>query len=182
VGLKVAIVGLAQSSRHLAPWTNPEWELWGLAWDSERYRLHRVFEMHDMKDMQGATDSVTYRDLPSYFEKLDCCARVYMADAYPEVPKSERYPYEAVAEVCGDYWDSSVAYAVSLAIAEGAEEIGVYGVNMLATEEYAYQRPNMEYLLGLAKGKGIKVHIPKCSPLLKFSGFAGYHGKYGWRG
>jgi hypothetical protein len=181
MGLKVAIVGLAESSRHLAPWGSDEWELWGLAWDSERYRFHRAFEMHDMETMKTSGASI-YRDLPEYFERIGFCRRLYMADAYPDVPTAERYPYEAVADVCGAYWESSIAYALSLAITEGAEEIAVYGVNMKADEEYAYQRPNMEYLIGVARGRGIKVHIPECSPLMKFSGFDGYHGKYGWRG
>ena len=106
MGLKVGIVGLAQASRHLAPWTKPDWELWGLAWDSERYKLHRAFEMHDMADMQSCGTGI-YRNLPDYLERISCCQRLYMADAYAEVPGSERYPYEAVAEVCGAYWESS---------------------------------------------------------------------------
>jgi hypothetical protein len=52
-------------------------------------------------------------------------------------------------------------------------------VDMRADEEYSYQRANCEYLIGLARGKGIKVHIPEVSPLLKFSGFDGYKGRYG---
>jgi hypothetical protein len=181
VGLKVAIVGLAESSRPLVPWGSDEWELWGLAWDSERFKFSRVFEMHDMQTMKSCGASI-YQNLPDYFDKLDCCARVYMAADYTEVPTAERYPYERVAEVCGAYWESSIAYAMSLAITEGAQEIAIYGVNMKADEEYAYQRPNLEYLIGVARGKGIEVHIPECSPLMKFSGFDGYHGKYGWRG
>jgi hypothetical protein len=176
VGLKVAVAGLAQSSRHLIPWG--KCEVWGLAWDSERYRLDRAFEMHDMKTMQGSVAPI-YRDLAGYLDKIRHCQRLYMAEAYPEVPGCERYPFEQVADKCGAYWESSIAYMASLAITEGAEEISIYGVNMRADEEYAYQRPNLEYLIGLAKGRGIKVNVPDCSPLLKFSGFAGYDGRYG---
>jgi len=32
----------------------------------------------------------------------------------------------------------------------------VYGVDMKADDEYGYQKPNMEYLIGLARGKGIQ--------------------------
>jgi hypothetical protein len=174
VGLKVAILGLAQSSRHLAPWKDASWELWGLAWDSERYRYQRVFEMHDRNDLKRA-----HKQLEPYLEKVGHCSRVYMQHPFPEVETSEAYPFERVAEVCGAYWESSIGYALALAITEGAEEIGVYGVDMRADEEYAYQRANCEYLIGLARGKGIKVHIPEVSPLLKFSGFDGYKGRYG---
>lgn len=177
MGLKVAIVGLAQSSRHLVPWNRPEWELWGVAWDVERYKFRRAFEMHDMKTMQTSGASI-YQNLPAYFDKLAACEVVYTQEPLP-IPNGVVYPFDEVAQVCGDYWESSIAYALALAITEGAEEIGIYGVNMRADEEYAYQRPNLEYLIGLARGKGIAVHVPDVSPLLKFSGFAGYDGRYG---
>lgn len=178
--MKVAVLGLAPHSRHLCPW-GTEWEVWGLAWDSERYRFDRAFEMHDMKTLTTSKEPI-YQNLPDYLDRISLCRRIYMPEAYSDVPGAERYPYEAVAAVCGDYWESSIAYMVSLAITEGAEEIGIYGVNMKADEEYAYQRPNLEYLIGLAKGRGIAVHIPDNSPLMKFSGFDGNVGKYGWRG
>jgi hypothetical protein len=178
VGLKVAVIGLAPSTRDSIPWGDPEWELWGLAWDSERYHFHRAFEMHDMEEITTCKVH-TYQNLPEYFEKVSFCRRVYMAEAYPEVPGAERYPFERVAEVCGAYWESSIAYMVALAITEGAEEIAIHGVSMKASEEYAYQRPNLEYLIGLATGKGIKVTVPEGSPVMKFSGFDGYAGRYG---
>lgn len=180
MGLKVAVIGLAQKTRGEIPW-GADWELWGLAWDAERYRLHRAFEMHDMQTMKTAKAAI-YKDLPDYFDRISLCQRLYTPEAYSEIPGSERYPYERVAEVCGDWWESSVAYMLSLAITEGAEEIGLHGVLMEAHDEYGYQRPNTAYLIGLARGKGIKVHLPKGCSLLDFSGFDGYHGKYGWRG
>jgi hypothetical protein len=177
VGLKVAIVGLSESSKHLAPWGS-DWEMWGLAWDVDRYRFDRVFEMHDRRDL-----TKFYGDeLGSYLEKLDACTKVYMQEPFPEVSGSVYYPFGRVAEVCGDYWESSIGYALALAITLGADEIAIYGVDMRADEEYAYQRPNCEYLIGLAKGRGIKVRIPESSPLLKFSGFDGYAGRYGVTG
>lgn len=181
MGLKVAVIGLAPSTRDGIPWNDEAWELWGLAWDAERYKLHRAFEIHDMHDItqfHGHTPA----SLKEYLEKISFCRRLYMADAYPEVPGAERYPYELVSQVCGNYWESSIAYMVGLAIVEGAEEISIYGVSMKANEEYFYQRPNLEYLIGLATGRGIKVHVHEGSPVMKFSGCDGYNGRYGWRG
>lgn len=172
--LKVAIVGLSQSSRHLAPWGKSDWELWGLAWDTERYRMHRTFEMHELPQLKNYKTA-------AYIEELQYSPRLYMHDAYLEIPGSIRYPFEDVAGTTGDYWCSSIGYMLALAIHEGAEEIAVYGVDMRGTEEYAYQRPNCEYLIGLARGKGITVHIPDQSPLCKFVSdpdFA-YVGRYG---
>jgi hypothetical protein len=88
---------------------------------------------------------------------------------------------EVSETIYGDYFNSSVGFMLALAIHEGAEEIAIYGVDMRADEEYGYQRPNCEYLIGLARGKGIKVHIPDVCPLCKYQndpGFA-YFGRYG---
>ena len=167
--MKVAIVGLSQSSRHLAPWKSPEWELWGLAWDAERYQFHRTFEMHDLADMEKF-----YGDrLEAYLEKASYCSNLVTA---------ENYPFDEVSKSVGDYWCSSIAYMLALAIHEGADEIAVYGVSMAGDDEYGYQKPNCEYLIGLARGRGIKVHIPDVSPLCKFvsppdRNYAGRYGK-----
>ncbi len=102
-----------------------------------------------------------------------------------------RYPFAAVEDSIGrSYFNSSIAYAMALAIHECADEIGIWGVDMDAGDEYFYQRPNMEWLIGLAEGRGIKVHIPESSPLCKFqgegirfgNGMPVYRDRYGWLG
>jgi hypothetical protein len=44
--------------------------------------------------------------------------------------------------------------------------VGIWGVDLHCESEYAYQRPNLEYLIGLARGRGMKVFIPPASALL----------------
>jgi hypothetical protein len=166
--MKVAIVGLSLS-HDLAPWDDPSWEKWGLAWDADWPRLDRVFEMHS-----------DYSQDPGYLERLSFCERLYMQEKY--LPNATAYPIEDVAKTCGAYWESSIAYLMALAVHEGAEEIGLWGVDMKGDGEYGYQKPNMEYLIGLARGKGIEVRIHESSSLLKPSGEFGYVGRYGWRG
>ncbi len=65
------------------------------------------------------------------------------------------------------YLSSSIAYEVALAIYEGFEEIHLYGVDLNTEAEYAWQKPGVEFLLGVAAGKGIKVVLPDNCPLLK---------------
>lgn len=173
MALKVAVIGLAESSHHLAPWGDSEWQKWCLAWDSRRFEADRAFEMHDWPLL------VAYESR-QYIDRLSELDQVVMFDAYAQVRKSVAYPFDAVAKtIGGDYFCSSIAYMVALAIHEGAEEIGIWGVDMDAGEEYAYQRANMEYLIGLARGKGIKVTIPDVSPLCKFQSNFAYGGTYG---
>lgn len=177
--MKVAIVGLAPSTHDDAHWDDPTWEKWGLPWDDKYWtRMSRHFEMHD-KRLLASEHS---KRVPDYFDRLSDCIFLYTQD---------NYPFEDVAKSIGQaYWNSSIAYAMALAIHEGATEIGIYGVDMDGTDEYDYQRPNMEYLVGVARGKGIKVYIPEQSAICKFQpqGIKFYdHNptyveRYGWLG
>ena len=154
----------------MAHWGDPDWEKWGVAWDSEAFNLDRVFEPHSSCEWKQ------YRG-DDYISRLREMPRLYLQEAHPELPNATVYPFDEVE----GWLESSVAYMLALAIHEKAQEIGIYGVSMEAQEEYGYQRPNAAYLVGLARGKGIKVHIPDQSSLLKYSGQFGYTGRYGNR-
>lgn len=188
--MRVAVVGLSDSWRD-APW-DTDWQIWGLPWHEGQWlHMHRLFEMHDLRLLQ----SEHCKRPAGYLERLAECQPYMQTDS----PYGRRYPFEAVAETTGypgedgrpvGYWNSSIAYALALAIHEGAEEIGLWGVDMKGDDEYGYQRPNVEYLIGLAKGKGIKVHVPESSPILKFQNTGirffdhvpVYQQRYGWLG
>ena len=58
-----------------------------------------------------------------------------------------------------DYFSNTVDYAIALVIYEGYTEIDLYGVNMSAPGEYAYQKPGVDFWCGMAMGKGIKVNV-----------------------
>lgn len=183
--MKVAIVGMSPSCAD-APWNNIEWEKWGLPWHEGYWqRCDRLFEMHDKRLLDGPHS----RRPMGYEERLqECGVPLYMQEADGN---ALRYPFEAVAEtIGGHYWNSSIAYALALAIHEDADEIAIYGVDMASDDEYGYQRPNMEYLIGVAVGMGISVRLPKSSPLCKFQAngvrffdhVPAYVDRYGWLG
>ncbi len=187
MGLKVCIVGLAPSTHDAAPWDDKTWQKWGLPWDGYWARMDRLFEMHDLRLIKGQHA----RYVPDYLDRLRACdVPLYMQQAYDEIPNAKAFPFDEVGATTGHYWNSSIAYLMAMAIHEGAEEISIYGVDMDKGEEYAYQRPNMEYLIGLARGKGIKVFIPEASPLCKFQPtgirfydhMPTYTDRYGWLG
>ncbi len=99
---------------------------------------------------------------------------VVMLDAQPDIKMSVRYPIEEVTKLIGKtangtpYLESSIAYMMAMAILElkSGDKIGIWGVDLHCDSEYAYQRPNLEYLIGLARGRGIKVIVPPQSALL----------------
>jgi hypothetical protein len=99
---------------------------------------------------------------------------VMLQEKCPELERSMTYPREAVEKAFGPYFTSSIAFMLAFAIGRNAEEISIYGVDMMEGAEYFYQRPCVEYLLGIALGRGIKIHIPNVSSLLKAPYTYGY--------
>ena len=162
---KIAIVGYTPS-RVQAPYDDPEWEIWGLNTlyefdDVPRY--DRWFEIHSYgwspsrdKKIKKVREAFKSGNTPLYMQEVD-----------PDIPNSRRYPVEKAREMFGDYFTNSVSYMIALAIMEGAEEIGIYGIDMATDSEFGYQKPSCEYFIGIARGRGIKVHIPHESDLLK---------------
>jgi hypothetical protein len=165
---KVAIIGRCWSTRADAPWNNPDWELWTLAWDPVPV-THRIFETHqNFRMYYGNEEDGAFHVGGLRMAKVP----VYMLERHDDIPQSVRYPIEAITELVGKtrngtpYLESSIAYMMAQAILEGVDRVGIWGVDLHCQSEYAYQRPNLEYLIGLARGKGIKVFIPPYSALL----------------
>jgi len=166
--MQVAIVGLAPSTHDQAPLEDPDWETWGFALDDESYPyLDKVFEMHPLSLMRKVKPFLERR----MREEID--VPVYMQEAYPEIPGAIAYPIEDVISIVGDYFNSSIAYMLGLAILKKVDRIGIWGVDMAGDDEYAYQRPNTEYFIGFAKGRGIDIYIPEESALLTFGAEGG---------
>lgn len=176
---KVAIVGKAPSSMNDAPYDDQEWEIWvvgdmGLAGK----RVTRSFEVHDIHD--GMTRWGThYTD----FLKAKHDFPIYVFDKHPEVQSAVDYPRREVLNRFAPllqtnegksiaYFTNSISWMIALAIHEGVQEIGLWGVDMAQhgvglLSEYAHQRPSCELWIGIAVGCGIKVQIHQNSDLLK---------------
>lgn len=180
---QVAIVGFADSTRDLAPNADPAWELWSLnqvyrhvaRWtdpalqDRNEYPI-RHFEIH----LRSIFEADMVRDTDYLGWLTRCPVPIYMVERDPQFPNSVRYPLEAVTArfpgphpLTPAYHQSTISYQVALALLEGFEEIAIYGVDLVVGEEYSYQKPNLEWWLGLAQGMGVKITLPTGSALTK---------------
>ncbi len=173
---QIAIIGRCDNTRAHAPFGDRSWEVWGLAWDT-LLRVDRLFEIHDHWEtgnyFDGGVGNEAYLE---WLQSLKC--PIYMPEKYDHIPGSVRYPYEQVKELIGGnpYLESSIGYMLALAILEGADRIGLWGVDLQADDEWAYQRPNAEYLIGFARGRGIRVYAPKEATILSSAFPSGIYG------
>jgi len=151
---KVAIIGCGET-RNDAPFDDESWEIWGLN-EIPQPRADRWFELHP-----------TTTDVQSKYELewlRKCKTPVYLLELSLGVPMGVHYPLERVlSEVEGArcYFTCTFAYQIALALLEGFEEIGLWGVNLPfgSPREQTVERACTEWWLGLAAGKGVKVHL-----------------------
>jgi len=89
---------------------------------------------------------------------------------YEEIPLSEAFPIHEVAKHFGNpYFSNTIAYMIAYALlefekqAEGSNlvgyELSTFGVNQASSSEYFYEKAGVEYWLGIALGKGVKISI-----------------------
>jgi len=167
---KVALVGYAAASRGLAPFDDMTYEIWGLN-QVNRWipRADRWFENH----REWNTHVVEGTDYKDFLTTLPI--PVYMSFPDPIIPNAIHYPIEELTKPFGDkYLTSTIAQMLALAIHEGFEEIGLYGIDLVVGDEYNYQRPCAEFWLGIAHAKGINIRLPNSSALLKSRFVYGY--------
>lgn len=164
---KVALCGTHFQTLEQAPFDDKTWEIWGQAhrYGNEKFpRLDVGFEPHVLSQIQDFLPN--YKDYVEWLQKPDI--KVYVRPDMQAMFKGcESFPVSAAKKLMGrEYFASTFSFMMCKAILDKVDEIGLYGINLTADEEYYYQRPNMEYLIGLAQGKGIKITIPKQSALL----------------
>ena len=167
----VSIVGLSPSSRDAAFANKPPGgEMWSVntghfCFTPEQLnRFTGWFQLHPRREFELAN-----KDRPQHLEWLkNCDIPVYMEKQWDDIPASVKYPRDAIFNLVGmDYFTSSIAYMIALAIYQKFDEIHLYGVDMPSQTEYFNERPCVEFWLGVAMANDINVYMPDGCPLLK---------------
>lgn len=185
---KIGIVGYT-GSRRLAPYGDPEWELWGLnnlhlAEDIDPSKFDAWFDLHPRTEI--VKDEVHRKWLEGGSAGLPCFVWGDSSGEPPaDWPNAVAYPQQHVLDSFPAYFTNSISWMTALAITllqQRAEdqglalsdcELGVWGVDMATDSEYAAQRPSCEFFIGIAMGLGLPVQIPESSDLLKAASLYG---------
>ena len=177
---KVAICGTAPSLGE-APFNNQEFDIWGVAhclFLQPVTRLDVIFELH--KKEIWMKDNAPYQRFPN--------ATILFQEKDEKYPNSMKYPVDEMLKKYvvnegyqgqSPYASSSLPFMVWAALEMGYDEIHFYGIHLQMTEEYFYQRPCLEYWIGVAKGMGKKIYMSPAADLLKFAYIYGYQEQEG---
>lgn len=142
-----------------------EWERWGVnatwnLWGDVEKKFSRWFELHRrsyVKWEQGGEPNAhliwlkNLRTLPVYVQE---------PGDWPELLTARPFPFKRVQRLAPDfanYHACSIDWMIALAIAEGAKEIALYGVEQDHSAEPLGSRACVEFWSGFAVARGIKV-------------------------
>lgn len=177
--MKIALIGSAPSSVRIAPYGSKEWTIWGCSPGvyGVAPKTDMWFELHRWEPGQTWFSPEYVAFLKKY------PGPVIMSEQIGEVENCTLLPVKELVDKYSPYFfTSSLAWMFAMAIdlieedwriadREGKERaksaIGLWGVDMSATEEYGYQRAGCQFFALLAKAKGIEVGVPPESDVLR---------------
>lgn len=152
--------------------------LWKCAVDATgQFRGTRWFELHpkgvNTEEEQRAVWLCASKRIPIYLLDRD----EWLRD--PPVPLNRlkvedleyipeyllTFPVAQIAKDVNDYFCCTFAYQVALALLEGFEEIVLKGIDLTvgSKRERLIEKPNLEWWLGYAEGKGVRIIHPVTS-------------------
>src|SRR3990167_9430054 len=86
---------------------------------------------------------------------------------FPKWSNAQPFPFKAIEAAYGPYWSSTPAWMLAWLLMGGYRDIHITGIALCTEWEYIQQRPNMEFLIGMALAQGVTFTIPERSSLLK---------------
>jgi len=161
--MKIAIVGTEEHTRHLAPWDDPDYQIWvfneaaNAEWCKRWDMCFQLHPPHVYQDLNNGKD-------PKHWEWLQTDhgphKHIVMQKIATGVPNSQAYPLELVNKrfMSNLTWEdehlknfrATVSYAIALALLLEADQIDIYGVELVHTAEYRSQQMNFAFWVGMA--------------------------------
>lgn len=172
VPLKVALIGTAPSSRMLAPYSDPSWQIWACSPGNMGVcpRVNIWFEIHG---------NLLWPENKHYGEPYINWLKQQQFPIYMQnqelVPNALPLPKKELVKEFGPYFfTSSFAWMMAMAMLKGATEIALYGIDMASRDEYILQRPGAYFFFEEGKKRGVKMTAPYESDIMQPPGLYGF--------
>lgn len=152
----------------------------GICWGLNCHILKRpynvIFDMHDIEEVFTGVRTENWklvkahrRDLlPESIKKCEENDVTIFSLGQNTERMCVAYPKDEIINYFGeDYFGSGISYMIALAMYQGFTEIDIWGVFLSVSDEYAYQKPSLEFWIGFAKSRKIRVTVHGMTRLLK---------------
>jgi len=177
LGPNVAIIGFSEGRKD-APWEDAQWsEKWicnrlGVVLEKENNtNWTRHFDPHQIGWTKDHFSPELYAEYLAFLIRDHGERILYHPSAFEGALSSSPFPLQqCLAVTRRKYLTCAISYQIAYAIFLGAEKIGLWGIDLREDTEYGYERPNVEWLLGLADGRGVDIVLPDGCALLNNDG------------
>lgn len=145
-------------------------EVWAINALGDVFACDLVFHMDDVRIQEiraAAAPASNIAALLPWMKKSQ--VPIVTSRKHEDYPALVEFPLEDVLNNLGhDYFNSTAAYAVAFAIHAGVKKISLFGIDYtLPNQHHAEKgRACVEYWLGKAQERGIKISLPKTTTLL----------------
>jgi hypothetical protein len=145
-------------------------ETWGINALGSVFNCDRIFHMDDVRIQEIRAKAAPDSNIAAMLTWLKTHpGPIITSRAHPDYPGLVEFPLEAVLNEFGfDYFNSTAAYAMAYAIHIGVEKITVFGNDFTYPKAHDAEkgRACVEFWLGIAAARGIKISLPKTTSLM----------------
>lgn len=145
-------------------------ETWTINALGDVFACDLVFHMDDVRIQEIRAAAAPASNIAAMLKWIKTSkVPVVTSRAHPDYPALVEYPLEDVLNNVGhDYFNSTAAYAIAFAIHIGARAISVFGMDFTYPNVHDAEkgRACVEFWLGQAHARGIKINLPKTSTLM----------------
>lgn len=145
-------------------------EVWTINALGDVLACDRVFHMDDVRIQEIRAKALPEGNIAAMVAWLKRHpGPIITSRAHPAYPGLVEFPLEAVINSTGfAYFNSTAAYAVAYAVHLGVKKVSLFGMDFTYPNAHDAEkgRACVEFWLGMAAARGIKISIPKQSTLM----------------
>lgn len=145
-------------------------ETWAINALGDVFACDLIFHMDDVRIQEIRTAAAPASNIAAMLQWLKTSTTpVVTSRKHPDYPALVEFPLEDVLNHLGhDYFNNTAAYAVAFAIHIGATTISLFGMDYTYPNVHDAEkgRACVEFWLGQAHARGIKINLPKTTTLM----------------
>lgn len=146
-------------------------EVWGINAVADIIQCDRIFHMDDVRVQELRAAAQPDSNIAAMLPWLKTHpGPIYTSVPHPDYPGTVAYPLQDVMNELGGvgYFNSTAAYAVAYAVAIGVETILPFGFDFTYPNAHQAEqgRACVEFYLGLATARGVKIGLPNTTTLM----------------